>query len=135
MKDERWTMNKRLKKSFIHRPSFILHHFNGDAMITQLMIVHDGTRGETFCPECGRPQPAAAGPRLARAETAQAVCRDCGRRLAPGLVALLDLARAAQRVARIHRHTLVPPLHVLLDLARAAENYTHSVHERRRLAA
>jgi hypothetical protein len=35
----------------------------------------------------------------------------------------------------VHRHTLVPPLHDLLDLAREAENYTHSLHERRRRAA
>jgi hypothetical protein len=86
------------------------------------------------CALCGR-RTAAAGPRLALAESAEAVCRVCGRKHAPSLVALLDLAQVAERVGRIGRHTLVPPLDALLDLARAAEDYTHAAPIRRRQAA
>ncbi len=99
-----------------------------------LSIQHESCEAG-FCSLCDRPLPALAGPRLVEIDTQQPVCRECGRRHAPSLAALLDLARTAQRIARVHRHTLVPPLHDLLDLARAAENYTHSLHERRRQAA
>lgn len=76
--------------------------------------------------DCGRPIPS-EGPRLARADTLEAVCYECGKKHDPPLAALLELACVAQRVGTIGRHNVSPPMTALLDLARAAENYTCAV--------
>lgn len=97
----------------------------------RLDVAHTAAR----CGLCGGSTGAAAGPRLADADSEATVCRACGKRHAPSLVALLDLACVAERVGRIGRHTVVPPMGAILDLVKAAEDYLSYTPAKERRAA